>query len=705
MDEQTAFASQYPAYGFDLDMMKRSMEPVGGPDTKKPRWSPTSSYPGQNNASSPGTNSPRDAFANYGYGPQASISQSGFNTSPSQPGFAGSPLYSTPSLTINTQSNGGGMGAQLSPNTAAAFAQQQQSQASPNGNGYGPFAGYNMMGMGMPAMLNGFPYGAQLANFSQNFGQQRLPSLNIPLQSPYSPVALSALSAGGNSTGRTVYVGNLPATASVDELLNLVHFGPLESIRVLPEKSCVFLSFLDGQTAAAFHADATIKKLALHGQELKIGWGKASAVPAQVQLAITQSNASRNVYLGGLDESMTEEQLRDDLSRFGLIDQVKIVRDKNIGFVHFLSISVATKVVNTLPTEPAWAGKRVNYGKDRCAYIPKSQQAAAQQAQAAAAQSLVAQSAAAAAAVMSPHSAMPNTPGGMNTPGGFNSPFSPYTPFSPSVDALQQAMAAANAVSGAAQGMNRTVYLGNIHPETSTEDLCNAIRGGVLQSIRYMQDKHIAFVTFVDPAAAFTFFQVASFQGLTLNNRRLKIGWGKNSGPLPPTLALAVHSGATRNVYIGNVEDFETFTDERLKRDFGEYGDIELVNFLKEKNCAFVNFTNISNAIKAIDGVKNKPEYANLRIAHGKDRCANPPRSGPQGASGGRRATGNGGGPNAEPLSAIEQDGEMLDVDDIAAYEDEELAAGVVAPAGETPEMHIDDTGGPVPAAVITTAA
>jgi len=52
---------------------------------------------------------------------------------------------------------------------------------------------------------------------------------------------------------------------------------------------------------------------------------------------------------------------------------------------------------------------------------------------------------------------------------------------------------------------------------------------------------------------------------------------------LNPQLALAVHSGATRNVYIGNIEDFETFTEERLKRDFGEYGDIELVNFLKEK--------------------------------------------------------------------------------------------------------------------------
>ena len=159
-----------------------------------------------------------------------------------------------------------------------------------------------------------------------------------------SQAVAAAAAVSGNSTGRTVYIGNLPADASVDELLNLVHFGPIEAVRVLPEKSCVFISFLDGATAAAFHADATVKKLSLHGQELKIGWGKPSPVPSQVLLSITQSNASRNVYLGGLDENMTEEQLRDDLSRFGLIDQVKIVRDKNIGFVHFLSISTATKV-------------------------------------------------------------------------------------------------------------------------------------------------------------------------------------------------------------------------------------------------------------------------------------------------------------------------------------------------------------------------
>lgn len=137
--------------------------------------------------------------------------------------------------------------------------------------------------------------------------------------------------------------------------------------------------------------------------------------------------------------------------------------------------------MQTLPTEPAWQGKRVNYGKDRCAYIPKSQQAAAQAAQAAAAQSLVAQSAAA----LTPLQAN----GGFGSGFVGSSPLTPYMPFSP--DALQ-------GLAGT-QGLNRTVYLGNIHPETTTEDLCNAIRGGVLQSLRYMQDKHIAVSGLVPP--------------------------------------------------------------------------------------------------------------------------------------------------------------------------------------------------------------
>jgi hypothetical protein len=191
-DPSTAFASHYPSYQFDLDMMKvsfprptpvvspyssarqRSMEPVGGPDAKKARWSPNANFSNQTNGNAAAN--ARDAFANYGYGPQASINQP-FNANGNSGGaFAGSPLYSTPSLTINTQNNGA-MGSQLSPNTAAAaFAVQQQQQQqstqqpSPNGNGYAGFGGYNMLGMGLPGMnmLGSFPYNGQMAaNFNQ----------------------------------------------------------------------------------------------------------------------------------------------------------------------------------------------------------------------------------------------------------------------------------------------------------------------------------------------------------------------------------------------------------------------------------------------------------------------------------------------------------------------------------------------------------
>ena len=39
---------------------------------------------------------------------------------------------------------------------------------------------------------------------------------------------------------------------------------------------------------------------------------------------------------------------------------------------------------------------------------------------------------------------------------------------------------------------NRNIYLGNIHPDTTVEELCNNIRGGALQQIRLLTDKNIA---------------------------------------------------------------------------------------------------------------------------------------------------------------------------------------------------------------------
>ena len=82
----------------------------------------------------------------------------------------------------------------------------------------------------------------------------------------------------------------------------------------------------------------------------------------------------------------------------------------------------------------------------------------------------------------------------------------PYLSFTPDLGGMN-GMNGMNGLGGlnGNQTLNRTIYLGNIHPETTTEDLCNAIRGGVLQSIRYMQDKHIAVCSplILDPSGTF----------------------------------------------------------------------------------------------------------------------------------------------------------------------------------------------------------
>ena len=550
-------------------------------------------------------------FAMGGYGdrhPRSRANIPSINTQPMQQGQndmqtpgTGFDMQFTPLLPSQLL-----LGSPFQPGTPAAFAspqfqnfagfqQQQHNQQQQQQNMNSPVQ--QMSPQMYQTLVSPSTYGApQFFNPQSPTGQ--FATMNNQMQQmqiqPSSPVHLSPGLVSG--TSRTVYLGNIPPETSAEEILGHVRSGQIESVRLLPDKNCAFISFLDGSSATHFHSDAILKKLAIRGQDIKVGWGKPSQVPTSVALAVQQSGASRNVYLGNLGEEVTEDELREDLSKFGPIDTVKIVREKAIGFVHFLSIGNAIKAVSQLPQEPKWQSpRRVYYGKDRCAYVSKTQQQNAAQ-------------------------YLGIAPGYAHVLNGADRDLIS--------NALAQQSVAAAAVATTAGGINnlgnRTVYLGNIHPETTIEEICNVVRGGLLHHIRYIPDKHICFVTFIDPTSAASFYALSNLQGLMIHNRRLKIGWGKHSGALPAAIALAVSGGASRNVYIGNLD--ESWTEERLRQDFSEYGEIELVNTLREKSCAFVNFTNIANAIKAIEAIRGKDDYRRFKVNFGKDRCGNPPR-------------------------------------------------------------------------------
>lgn len=428
-----------------------------------------------------------------------------------------------------------------------------------------------------------------VANANTSFSSQSSMQITNPLNFTSAP-------------SRTVYLGNIPPNATVKDLLDHVRSGVVEEIKILPEKMCAFVSFVDESAALLFHSDAILKRLNIDGRDIKIGWGKSARIDPIVAAKIQSDNATRNVYFGHLNEEPAvtdEETLRRDLAQFGPIDSIKFVQEKGIAFVHLASIGAAISVVTNLPNiNPTYAKKRVYYGKDRCAFITKTQQHNA-------AQFLGIQSGVDKLAQFSDREFISN--------------------------ALLQQSAAAAAIATSAGGPNnlgnRTIYLGNLPKDIRVEDICNVVRGGLLQNVKLLSDRFVCFVTFIDPTAAAQFYAMSSLHGLTIQKKRCKVGWGKHSGPLPNALTLAVGNGASRNIYIGNIDmsNTEFFNEHNLRRIFRQYGEVEQINFLPEKRCCFVNFTNINNAILCLDKIKSLPEFTDLKVNYGKDRCGNVP--------------------------------------------------------------------------------
>lgn len=216
----------------------------------------------------------------------------------------------------------------------------------------------------------------------------------------------------------------------------------------------------------------------------------------------------------------------------------------------------------------------------------------------------------------------------------------------------QQLTTTAQVASNMGGGLgNRTVYLGNINPRSKPEDICNVVRGGILQHIKFFEHKHVCFVTFIEAAAAVQFFANASIEPIVLHGNVLKVGWGHHPGDLAQSIALAVTIGASRNVYVSLPEyafkdkfikdpEFQEFREkyelpskEQLRQDFSNFGEIEQINYLDDGHCCWVNFMNITSAIKLVEdanGADNEKfhasyqdRYKGLIIGYGKDRCGN----------------------------------------------------------------------------------
>ncbi|KAJ7288957.1 hypothetical protein C8J57DRAFT_1707219 [Mycena rebaudengoi] len=162
------------------------------------------------------------------------------------------------------------------------------------------------------------------------------------------------------------------------------------------------------------------------------------------------------------------------------------------------------------------------------------------------------------------------------------------------------------------------VYLGNIHPEPSTELDPRGRAAARAVHVRHLhRPSHVPHLPGVGRPR------------LTLNNRRLKLGWGKDSRS-HTSARCATSTPAPSRTSRGKSSGPPTCTLAMLAGAPSAPSPIALVRFLKETyafppprlviyqggshmNCAFVDFTNVSDVTKA----ENRSKYAAHRAREG----------------------------------------------------------------------------------------
>ena len=157
---------------------------------------------------------------------------------------------------------------------------------------------------------------------------------------------------------RSLWIGNLDTSVTKETLLTIFSpYGAIESLRLLPEKECGFVNFLDINDAVRAKDDVLNRlggNIGLqNGQPVRIGFGKADSAPAQPAKANgpvnvnsnimastagapagmeVQSTPTRALWIGSIPSTTTPATILSIFAPFGPIESARVLTHKNCGF-------------------------------------------------------------------------------------------------------------------------------------------------------------------------------------------------------------------------------------------------------------------------------------------------------------------------------------------------------------------------------------
>ncbi|KAI8334414.1 hypothetical protein BC941DRAFT_454591 [Chlamydoabsidia padenii] len=179
--------------------------------------------------------------------------------------------------------------------------------------------------------------------------------------------------------------------------------------------------------------------------------------------------------------------------------------------------------------------------------------------------------------------------------------------------------------SAPAQVPSRALWLGNINPSLSVNDLLQQFSlYGNVESARILSDKECAFVNFSTTEAAVAAKNDLELRlGSKLGGTLVRIGFGKADVALAMALTNEAGpnaQGPTRALWVGNIP--ANMNIAILQAIFQAFGPIESVRVLSHKNCGFINFEHQEDAVRARKNLQNKeilgPGSGTVRIGFAK---------------------------------------------------------------------------------------
>jgi RNA recognition motif. (a.k.a. RRM, RBD, or RNP domain) len=97
------------------------------------------------------------------------------------------------------------------------------------------------------------------------------------------------------------------------------------------------------------------------------------------------------------------------------------------------------------------------------------------------------------------------------------------------------------------------------------------------------------------------FFFFLETNSLVLSNLQNYTYGSSYGSQFPPSQAQANAQTPTRSLWIGNIDS--SISEDDLQQLFSPFGPIESLRLLVDKECAFINFSNVEDAVHAKDEV------------------------------------------------------------------------------------------------------